>query len=268
MHRVVSSKNGALVRAGVELDSEVVTTLECGKSVAVVDKEELPNGTVRYRIGEGWVSAKVLRKRKIAVLHGTAANGAIAKIQLAPLLRRLDDYDVVLLDGPRTCREDGPHVATMRKFFGKNQILREFAVATVDERGWRTYEDVEGALRIVDSMIDADADVLVGFSQGANFAAMMAARRIQQLKCVLLFCGARPGWARQLPSTGHNMTPAFLVAATNDTVVEDGPYEMAKLFQHALMRTHDEGHKPLPSKQPALDNLLHEIVTFLDDSFS
>mmetsp|Transcript_11955 Transcript_11955/g.39330 ORF Transcript_11955/g.39330 Transcript_11955/m.39330 type:complete len:100 (+) Transcript_11955:422-721(+) len=84
-------------------------------------------------------------------------------------------------------------------------------------------------------------------------------------------CGAKPGWARQLPELfddkGPLLSPALVVAAENDPVVGDGPYDMARLFRDPLIRTHNDGHKPLPSggkdKRAALDALTDDIANFL-----
>ena len=66
----------------------------------------------------------------------------------------------------------------MRGFFGKNQVLHEFAEAKEDERGWRIYDGLEEALDACEAHITelcggrAPA-ALVCFSQGANFGSML-----------------------------------------------------------------------------------------------
>jgi len=54
-------KKGAIVRAGCELDTDLVDTLEAGTELEVVEKGLNAKGTVRYRLAkpcEGWVSEK------------------------------------------------------------------------------------------------------------------------------------------------------------------------------------------------------------------
>ena len=80
-------------------------------------------------------------------VHGTAANGAIFKMQLSPFLPKLAEIaDVRFVDGPKDIDPENPQAAMMRQFFGAKQRLREFAEATVDDRGWRTYEGLEAGL--------------------------------------------------------------------------------------------------------------------------
>ena len=154
------------------------------------------------------------RKKRIAVLHGTAGNGQIVKFQLAQLVRKLDDFDVTYVDAPKVVEKDNRHAAMMRKIFGDKQILREFAVASVDQRGWRIYEDIDNALKAAEELV-GQVDAIVAFSQGANFATMLVARaeqRGQQLPAVLM-CGAKPGWVAQLPGLFEKKleSPAFIV---------------------------------------------------------
>lgn len=276
----VASKHGAIVRSDVELDSEEVTTLEQGSAVTVDSQGTSATGTARCHIVEpviGWVSAKTLSaaRPRIALLHGTAANATILRVQLAGLLKELGAFDLAYVEGPTVASDDNAQVAIMRKYFG-NQVLRQFGNATLDERGWRTYENVDEAADAAQAAIDAEfpdrpPDAILGFSQGANFASILVARyerREVQVPCVLV-CGARPGWARQLPPelfATPLATPALLVAADNDTVVGDGPHHMAKLFASPTLLTHPEGHKPLPSAdRQLLAALTRSIVDFLHD---
>lgn len=276
----VTSKHGALVRDDVELDSGEVTTLEHGSTIRVDGSATTTTGTLRYHVVApvvGYVSAKVVRtaKPRLAVLHGTASNASIAKAQLAALVARLSaSYELVFIEASRLCSADNVQAATMRKFFGQHQVLREFARATEDARGWRTYDGVERALDEAEHAVslrfpDDPPQALVGFSQGANFATMLAARAElagSPIPACCLFCGARPGWTRQLPELFKNTlgTPALLVAAEKDEVVHDGPLEMAKLFASPIVLRHPEGHKPLPSvDRAALDNILNEVDAFL-----
>ncbi|KAJ8604884.1 hypothetical protein CTAYLR_010416 [Chrysophaeum taylorii] len=277
---VVSAKNGAIVRKDAEMSSEEVETLEKGTVVRVDSERTLSNGTVRCHIADrGWVSSKTLKshdvKPQVCVLHGTAANGKIVRIQLGALLPKLSSVDLVFVDGPRLASEGNAQYNMMRSFFGKDQVLREFGTATLDDRGWRTYDGVDRAVDEAEAAVrarfpGAPPRALLGFSQGANFTTMLAARaerRGEPYACVVLFCGARPGWAKQMPSLLFETplaTPALLVAAKEDTVVGDGPYEMAKLFASPVVLTHAEGHKPLPSADPeALNALTSEIAAFL-----
>ena len=213
-------------------------------------------------------------KPKVVVLHGTAGNGGIMKFQIGALSRKLSDYfDVVFMDAPRLCEEESNrHVAVMRKVFGAKQVLRQFAVASEDARGWRTYEDVAAALASTAEAVRSacggeEPRAIIAFSQGANFATMLVAQaegKGHVLPSVLM-CGARPGWTLQLPELFERnlRSPAFIVAADNDPVVHDGPKEMANLFEKATFRSHADGHKPLPSDRANLDALTTDISDFL-----
>lgn len=279
----VYAKDGASVFSGVGLDAEKVASLTHGTLLTVNEQGCTANGTIRCRVVEpviGWVNADTLkevptRKPIVAVLHGTAANASIAKFQFGTIMPRLSSrVELVFIDGPRICSDDAPHVATMRKFFGKDQVLREFATATQDSRGWRTYINLEQAIDQAEEALrkqvqGGEPQALIGFSQGANFATMLAARAERQGKpfaCCVLSCGARPGWVRQAPELfeAQLVTPALVVASENDPVVGDGPIEIAKLFKSPVVLRHSEGHKPLPRADKAcLEELVTQICNFV-----
>ena len=130
------------------------------------------------------------QRRRIALLHGTAGSEKTLRIQLGPLLPKLQEtWDVTFVEGPKRCAEDNPHVKTMRRFYGPSAELREYAEATADDRGWRTYNELDEAVEALEGRV-AGADCLLGFSQGANFASMLAARaerRGTPYRAVVLF---------------------------------------------------------------------------------
>ena len=107
---------------------------------------------------------------------------------------------------------------------------------------------------------------MLGFSQGANFASMLAARaerRGTPYRAVVLLCPARPGWARQLPGAFERplTTPALVGAGRQDAVVGNGD-DLAALFARPERRTHAEGHRPLPAADAAA--YADSIARFLD----
>ena len=204
-------------------------------------------------------------RRRIALLHGTAGSAKTLTIQLGPLLPKLQEiWDVTFVEGPKLCKEDNPHVKTMRRFYGPSAELREYAEATADDRGWRTYNELNEAVEALEGRV-AGADCLLGFSQGANFASMLAARaerRGAPFRAVVLLCGARPGWARQMNEFATPLrTPALIGAGAQDAVVGNGD-DLAALFARPERRTHAEGHRPLPAADAAA--YADSVARFLD----
>ena len=99
-------------------------------------------------------------RRRIALLHGTAGSAKTLTIQLGPLLPKLQEtWDVAFVEGPKRCAEDNPHVKTMRRFYGSSADLREYAEATADDRGWRTYNELDEAVEALEGRV-AGADCL------------------------------------------------------------------------------------------------------------
>ena len=106
---------------------------------------------------------------------------------------------------------------------------------------------------------------MLGFSQGANFASMLAARaerRGTPYRAVVLLCGARPGWARGAAEFATPLrTPALIGAGAQDAVVGNGD-DLAALFARPERRTHAEGHRPLPAADAA--SYADSVARFLD----
>ena len=71
------------------------------------------------------------RKPRVVLLHGTATNEGILRIQLAPLLRKLKEVaDIHVIAGHLDIEASNPQAASMKKWFGQHQVLVEYARAT------------------------------------------------------------------------------------------------------------------------------------------
>ncbi len=91
----------------------------------------------------------------IVCLHGTASNADIMSVQLGKLKMKLKGLcTLTFIDGPRLVDEANPQAPMMHRFFGQQQVLREFAVVDTDARGWRTYVELEPALQHLEATLD------------------------------------------------------------------------------------------------------------------
>lgn len=188
---------------------------------------------------------------QIALLHGTASNAGILRIQLGPLLTRLEPLaDLHFIEGTRTVADDAPQAAKMRQFFGQNQVLKEYCGVDWDERRWRTYPELDMALDAVVAQLRAipggrGPDALIGFSQGANLITCLAAMAenaqqtdpadgasapyasaLRSLRSVVMLSPHLPGWTHQrpdlfAPTTRPALlgTPAIVAWSRSDTFV-------------------------------------------------
>ena len=228
---------------------------------------------------QGSLAAPLGRRARVACLHGTAGNERIFTIQASRLKLALKaaGADSAVYEGTEVIAAENPHGAAMRKIFG-DQVLREYAPALLDEAGRRTYEPAaaEAAVADLEARIAGagGCDAVLGFSQGANFASMLAARAAAgvgplatSLRCVVLLAPARPGWPHQdawkrlfaapLP------VPALVVRGASDTVSAEGPVELVAHFRGARLVEHKEGHRPLPADRAAADGLIRDICSFV-----
>lgn len=84
MHRRgrITNKKGAIMRAGLELDTATLATIPSGAAIDVVDTRENARGVARARIlhggAEGWISAKTMRCDGVATVTIRHCAGGVA----------------------------------------------------------------------------------------------------------------------------------------------------------------------------------------------
>jgi predicted esterase len=223
------------------------------------------------------------REPRIGILHGTASNNRITKIQLAPLLKQLSFAEVHLIEG--NCPVgDTPQAREMRKYFGDDQELKEYSPQSWDERGWRTYPRLETAIAHVETELaklpGGGVDVLLGFSQGANLITSLVARAevaARPFRCAALLSPGRPGWAAQIPDAfaARLRTPVVIVWSPSDQFIcgpttsgeapqlaTTGPHLCALLWEEEAVTRFPHsgpGHRPLPKETEERSALLQCI---------
>jgi predicted esterase len=218
------------------------------------------------------------RPPRVACLHGTAGNEKIFRMQLAKLIASLRGevlFDV--FEGSRVIEPGNPHGDSMRKYFGQNEVLKEYAPAGSDADGLRIYEPQATADAIVDLEVRISGaggcDVMLGFSQGANFISMLAARLasgigpLSPVRCIILLAPSRPGWVAQ-PAWRALFAnpiglPCLVVGGASDEAAGTGPTEVAALFRDCRFIEHTEGHRPLPAARQGAEEVMQAIRTFL-----
>ena len=227
------------------------------------------------------------RRPRVAILHGTAGNEQIVKMQLGRLLTKIKEFaDVFVVEGSLVARDDDPQTVSMKGFFGEKHTFKEYARATADERGWRTYSGLEAAAATVEKAIAAlpgggGADVLIGFSQGANMISCLCGRAGAALagaappfRAAVLLAPANPGWAKQLPKAFANplTTPTIIAFSDSDKNVNieagSGPRNNALLYASGSVRVTQHagpGHRPLPADKDELAALIDAVVALIKE---
>ena len=245
------------------------------------------------------------RKPRIALLHGGHTNSEIFKMQLARLLPTLSQLaEIIHLDGGEAA-PDGQLNDMMRKFFGEQQLLRQYTTTAFDERdGWLWYPQLDEAIPRVERALQVlgPIDFCLGFSQGANFAAMLAARAalvspagdaaaaaaatkmaaegpspLPPFYGVILLEPDLPGWARQKPelfSVHHPLpVPALIVGATKHASYGKAPAaeidtaadRVASFFAAPRNVRFPEGHRPLPAGKESCKEVVDAITAFIEE---
>jgi len=233
-------------------------------------------------------------KRRVVCLHGTACGEKIFRMQLGKLLPSLQDTcEVIFLEG-RLDVTEGPAFNLMQKYFPNCRNCQYDKVA-LDAKGWRVYAEPERTLHWLQAELRriGAVDGILGFSQGANFATMLAAQASigigASLDFVVLLCPNAPGYVEQVPDLfakpvsvralvsygekegyGAGMDAVFdkEVAAGKvvlDTRGETHPaHHVAKLYTQTELFIHSDGHRPLPTDAQQLSKLIAAIKDFVN----
>lgn len=244
------------------------------------------------------------RPVRVLCLHGTCSSGAILKKQLSrmqPLLKGA--AELVFVDGPLKAEEDNPMRAAQEKFF-KGMDFFDFARWVKDEQAdgdsakfwedlaakhpdpedmvkWverhrslhfkhsveRQYEELDEALEYLQEQLHKHKpiDGVLGFSQGANLASLLAAQAEAghgaDFSFVIHVCPARPGWVQQRPRLFRKPIPmrSFHISGRKD---RNPPFPLRHLYENPLCFMHEDGHRPVPGTTVQAAN---QVVRFMLD---
>jgi len=191
------------------------------------------------------------RKIRVLCLHGVGGSKALWGTQAKRLLKALEEKGIecITLEGEQECTSKEA-VENLETFFGTKDPKLQYDEPELDERNWVTYVHNEDVL---DSMQDelvalAPIDGIIGFAQGANFAAMLAGQAAigegEPLSFVCLISPNAPGYARPLQRLFRDKVtvPAMFVRGEQET------YDVGMgMAQHLAGKHIETGGKDAPS---------------------
>jgi len=220
-------------------------------------------------------------------LHGTASGTKIMEAQFAKLFAKAKgQIDFHIVEGMKQC--DLPEaIETMSQFF-KGKPMMMYDKLEFDERNWRCYKKVRDTLNWLQAQMKKNGpfDGIIGFSQGANFAVMLAAQSYagagKPVSFIVGLCPNAPGYTAQLPELFEAPlpVPALIVRGAKEdydegvkktlegkeieTMGEPVVSEhVVKLFEGAETFTHPDGHRPMPTTPGDQDELIAKIMDFV-----
>ena len=119
----------------------VTTTAASAASFDATTAVSAQSAAIVHISAEGG-AAPLGRRARVACLHGSAGNERIFKIQTSRLLAALQAAGAycAVYEGARGVDADNAAAATMRRFFGDDAVLREYAPPLLDEAGRRLGE--------------------------------------------------------------------------------------------------------------------------------
>jgi len=239
---------------------------------------ELPEG------GRGQRSPRVL------CLHGTGGSEKIFKAQAQKLLKAGEKKDIefIVLEGPHECTNPEA-IEILQKFFPASMEKKQYDEVKLDKKSWRAYANAEQTLEWMQSQLSAHQpiDGVLGFSQGANFAAMLAAQSYAgvgvPLSFVCMLCPNAPGYVDQLPHLfGEPIKVPALIVRGEKEKYDDGMKKMMKgkkvdtqgeampsahvvpLFHNPDTVTHTGAAAVVPNTDPSeTDSVINQVLDFV-----
>uniref|UniRef100_A0A7S1SAW1 Serine hydrolase domain-containing protein n=1 Tax=Alexandrium catenella TaxID=2925 RepID=A0A7S1SAW1_ALECA len=199
VERRLKAKLAAMEKEREEMDAEAKVKAEQRRQ----RREDKQAKEAKKLAAKGGV--KKARRIRVLCLHGVGGSKALWATQAKRLLTAFEKEEIecITLEGQEDCTSTEA-VENLEVFFGKKDPKLQYAECEFDERNWITYEDNE---EVLDWMQDelaslAPIDGIIGFAQGANFAAMLAGQSAigegEPLSFVCLISPNAPGYARPL----------------------------------------------------------------------
>ena len=234
------------------------------------------------------------RPPHIVCLHGGGACAAVLKVQLARLLTQLGplNADVSYIEGGRTTEFDGAMIAQIMAATGVQATdLRDWFITKGNHYNEFSFEGFDEAIdhaeRMLHQLIDTKqrpVDILLGFSQGADMAILLAARHLAgktktllpSMRGLVLLETDHPfencGWAKSMRDELFKeplSIPALVVGATRTVHPRKGSADaVEKMFAGAKRCDFADVHRPLPQDRKEADETSATIVRFVWEACS
>mmetsp|Transcript_108661 Transcript_108661/g.307294 ORF Transcript_108661/g.307294 Transcript_108661/m.307294 type:complete len:358 (-) Transcript_108661:158-1231(-) len=223
------------------------------------------------------------RRLRVAALHGTCMNPHLLDSALQRLVKQgADRVELVHISGRQKA---GPHhpayAATKARLPDEDLLLYTEPDDLGAKDNMLRYEGLEDvAAYIQEEMAELlPIDGVLGFSQGAAVATVLAAQAVRGMGHPLAFvvhiCSGGPAWPEQYPGLFFKplQIPSLHVAGEVDFCMNsDGtPFlrpslKVADLYAGPTVFRHPGGHTPLPPKTSDADEVVERILRFMEEA--
>lgn len=216
------------------------------------------------------------RKPHVVLLHGTACNTAVLRTQLRELTSGWDDVDLTFIEGSNVITQPfHPIRKIINDAFGRQETNLQYLETHPADGRARLFGRFGYALAKFDEQVlklDKPVDFLLGFSQGALFASLLAARNLKRADAPAPYRGVillNPPNPESLSTRapcyfGEKLaTPAFICKGLADDVVPGGFEGMKEVYKSFELAEHPFGHQPLPGDVTQAKDLARKIRAFV-----
>lgn len=226
----------------------------------------------------------------IICLHGTACNNQVLENQLRPLTQSWGPkVNLTFIEGHRHITNVFHPTAKEIKQVFNTPNHKEYLETHPCDKEAKLYGMFDSGIHNFELKLKAatdekgPADALIGFSQGALFATLVAARALKRedapspFKCLVLLNPPNPASLKERAPdlfTAPIGIPALICKGATDAVVncertwekgifDDGPELYRPIFETTEYTSHPDGHQPMPTAASDAETLVREIKAYI-----
>lgn len=194
-----------------------------------------------------------------------------------------EEVEFVFISGCQPALDDeNPDVTRMQTLFPAEALTW---YAKGDKRApdlIGDYEGIDSAIDYLQTQLQAHAPIhgVLGFSQGSNIAAVLAAQAAsgkgEPFAFVVHVCTTSTGWAEKWPELFRHPVkiPSLHIWGKQDACMGiDGAFvrmgqELPELYMDARLMSHSGDHRPLPQDRGEAEQLAMQILNFMRGAVS
>ena len=221
------------------------------------------------------------RVPSVLLLHGTACNARVLRTQLRWLLQGGDDDSerarwappsAFAVEGALQVPALHPTAQIVRAAYGPQTEYLQYLETAPFDASASVYGGLDAAVAHVRQQVRICAPTaVVGFSQGALLATLLAARAVDEEGeeppgCLVLFNPPDPRCLLDHAAVRRCAplpVPVLVCHGRADAVVGDAPQSYGALFARVHWLTHTGGHQPLPSDEAEARKVAADVRRFV-----
>lgn len=178
------------------------------------------------------------------VLHGFGQNAQVIQEKCRRLLSSLTDRNILWPEAPHVLGEENKRGWFYFSEANRSHVPLEFYSSESSPLPPWFWLGIEESVAYIQSLQISTMDLLIGFSQGAQFAHYLIANQILKPKRVIFISGFVTPWCIDNDQAWANQTiPALHLMGQEDMVIPHiRSMELVSIYPHSVIHIHPKKH--------------------------